>query len=130
VGLVRQQETGKMQTKEEFGYITVEIGTTVCLDGHVQGNTRKVGFNGQSLGRRVIYEDDRGNRGFTETLYRTDDGRLVVHVKDWSRWQGEPSVARLVQVTPADLDSGGPFELLGAECGLCRPLTLEEALES
>ena len=57
------------------------------------------------------------------------DGRLVVHVHDWSRWQGEPDVYSLHHVDRAALQPGGEYEHLGAECGFGRPLTLDEAIQ-
>lgn len=115
--------------------ITVLIGTLEPLsNGAAQDSRREVQFEGERLGARTEYGYDtkRGNltdtRGTTETLYRAADGRLVVHVDDWSRWRGEPNTESLHQVTERDLQPGGRFELLGAECGYGRPLTLDEAL--
>lgn len=113
--------------------ITVHIGTLTTLsNGAVQDDRRPVEFVGEELAQRTEYGLHRGNptdtRGVTETLYRTEDGRLVVHVEDWSRWQGEPDHHSLVQVTEADLQPGGRFEALGREAGLGRSLTLDEAL--
>lgn len=114
---------------------TVYIGTVEALNGgRVQDDRRTVEFIGESLGSRTEYGYDakRGNltdtRGVTETLYRTEDGRVVVHVKDWSHWQGEPTTESLHVVTEADLGLGGRFEAIGAVCGFGRPLTLDEAL--
>jgi len=109
--------------------ITLKVGSEVVIDGRTQENLRPVTFEGEEVGSRRWFTDDRGTRGVDETLYRTADGRLVVYVEDWSRWQGESSTYRLVQVQPADLDVGGRFEMLGRACGMARPLTLDEALE-
>lgn len=115
--------------------ITVFVGTVNTTNsGFVQDGRREVSFDGELLGSRTEYgyDDRRGNltdtRGMTETLYRAADGRLVVHVKDWSRWQGEPTTEHVHAVTEADLLPGGRFEDLGHECGFGRPLTLAEAL--
>ena len=113
--------------------ITVLVGTyTVGSGGIVQDSTREAQFRGEELAQRTEYGYHKGNitdtRGVTETLYRTDDGRLVVHIKDWSRWQGEPTTYSLLEVTEEDLGVGGRFEALGREAGLGRPLTLDEAL--
>ena len=67
-------------------------------------------------------------RGTTQTLYRTADGRLVVHVREWSHWQGEPDVYTLREVTAEDLSVNGRFEALGREAGMGHALTLDEAL--
>lgn len=115
--------------------ITVLVGTLESLNGgRTQDGRREVVFEGETLGSQTEYGYDskRGNltdtRGTTETLYRAADGRLVVHVKDWSRWQGEPTIESLHQVTEQDLQPGGRFEALGHECGFGRPWTLDEAL--
>jgi len=107
---------------------TVEGGSTVHLDA-----TREVQFTGEELAKlSTPGRSDRGDitdsRGVTETLYRAEDGRLVVHVKDWSQWQGEPTTYSLREVTDADLGANGEFEALGHEAGYGRPLTLDEAL--
>lgn len=114
--------------------ITVWVGTVMATsNGHVEDDRVAVAFEGEQLGQMTRYGTGRNGgltdtRGVTETLYRASDGRLVVHVEDWSRWQGEPNVERLIEVTEADLSVGGAFERLGAECGFGRPLTLDEAL--
>lgn len=115
--------------------ITVFVGTVEALNGgRTQDGRREVTFEGEKVGGLTTfgYDTKRGNltdtRGTTETLYRAADGRLVVHVKDWSRWQGEPTIESLHQVTEKDLQPGGRFEALGHECGFGRPWTLDEAL--
>ena len=119
-------------TKHET--VSVQIGTVQSSNsGIVQDSTKTVEFQAETLGNLRTYGDGRdGNptdtRGTDETLYRTDDGRLVVHVEDWSQWQGEPSIYTLHEVTEADLQPNGRFEALGAEAGYGRPLTLDEAL--
>lgn len=114
---------------------TVYIGTLETLsNGASQDNRREVEFSGEKLGSTTAYGYDsrRGNvtdtRGVTETLYRTEDGRLVVHVKDWSRWQGEPNTESMHVVTEEDLGPDGRFWAVGAACGFGRPLTLDEAI--
>ncbi len=69
-------------------------------------------------------------RGTIQVLYRAEDGRLVVHIQEWSKWQGEPTIFSLVQAGPADFEPGGRFYDLGVESGVeqSRPLTLDEAL--
>lgn len=115
--------------------ITVLVGTLESLNnGQTQDGRREVSFEGEKLGsvRSYGYDTKRGNltdtRGTDETLYRAADGRLVVHVKEWSRWQGEPTIEHVHQVAEKDLQPGGRFEALGSECGYGRPLTLDEAL--
>lgn len=57
----------------------------------------------------------------TEILYRTSDGRLLVYVQDWSRFQNGPAVYTLVEVTEQDLSGTGRFAHLGQEAGFWRP---------
>jgi len=109
--------------------ITLHIGRSVIVGGCQQDNLRPVQFEGELIGSRREFIDERGTRGVDQSLYRTADGRLIVYVENWSRWQGEPTTSKLVQVQPADLDAGGPYELLGRACGMARALSLDEALE-
>jgi hypothetical protein len=101
--------------------------------GIVQDNSRPVEFIGEELAGLTNYGTGRNGgvtdtRGVTQTLYRTEEGDLVVHIKDWSRWQGEPTTYDLVAVTEEGLQPGGQYEALGREAGMGRPLTLQEAL--
>jgi len=114
--------------------ITVQVGSVVTGNSGLTRDTRRpVEIEGE---RVATYEecgwDDRGGvtdtRGVIQTLYRTSDGRWVIHVEDWSRWVGEPTVSTLHEVTLDDLGPNGRFEMLGREAGLSRPLTLDEAL--
>jgi len=114
--------------------ITLHIGTVMTgSSGQTNDNRREVQFTGEELASRTEYGVGRGGlsdtRGVTETLYRAEDGRLLVHVKDWSRWQGEPNTYSLHEIGEADLQPGGRFEWLGAEAGYGRPLTLDEAIK-
>ena len=115
--------------------ITLTIGTVVALDsGQVQDDRREVRFIGEKLAETRHFGRDRnGNltdtRGEDHVLYRAEDGRYVVHETEWSRWRGEPTTERLIEVSEEDLKPGGAFDLLGAEAGFGRPLTLDEALE-
>lgn len=115
--------------------ITVQVGSIVSgSSGQTNDNRRDVEFVGELLAERTEYGTGHegvtitDSRGRTETLYRTEDGRLVVHIKDWSRWQGEPTTYSLRQVTQDDLGPTGDFAELGAEAGMGRPMTLDEAL--
>jgi len=113
--------------------ITVQIGSVVTASGGVQqDNRREVKFTGEEVASRTEYGMHKGSatdtRGVNETLYRTDAGRLIVHVEDWSRWQGEPNTYSLHEVTEADLQVGGRFEALGHKAGYGRPLSLDEAI--
>ena len=115
-------------------HITLRIGIVTATGSVQQDLTREVEFVGEELARRKIYgySDRTGEvtdtRGITETLYRAEDGRLVVYVEEWSHWQGEPNRYHLFEVTEDDLGVNGRFEALGREAGFGRPLTLDEAL--
>lgn len=114
--------------------VIVQIGSIVAGGGGQVNDTRRdVQFVGEELASRTEYGEGRqggitDSRGVTETLYKTDDDRLIVHVKDWSHWQGEPNEYSLREVTETDLQPNGQYELLGAKAGFGRPLTLGEAL--
>jgi len=110
--------------------VKLHIGSEIVIDGHPQDNLRPVVFEGEEVGSRRYYTDERGTRGTNETLYRTEDGQFVVYIEQWSRWQGEPNCYKLVKAEAADLDVGGRFEALGRAVGLARPLTLDEALSA
>ena len=116
--------------------IEVHVGSIVTGNSGQQNDTRRpVEFTGERVASHREYSfGPRGGitdtRGVTETLYKTEDDRLIVHVDDWSRWQGEPSTEQIHEVTEADLQAGGRFERLGFEAGYGRALTLDEALDS
>jgi len=113
--------------------IKVRIGTVESGSGGItQDCTKEVQFTGEELGHNSEYGYEGGrvtnSRGVVETLYKTEDGRLLVHVRDWSHWQGEPTRFSLVEVTEEELSPRGRFAFLGAEAGYGRPMTLDEAL--
>lgn len=109
--------------------IEVFIGSSRILSGgQVVDTLRPVSFFGEKLGEYATLTGDNDTRGIKERLFRVNDGRLIVHVKAWSRWQGEPDTHSLHEVTEADLQPNGRFEFLGAASGFGRPLTLDEAL--
>jgi hypothetical protein len=115
--------------------IKLYIGTIQSNSGGIVQDTRRpVEFVGEELACRTEYGTGRNGgitdtRGVTETLYKTDDGRLIVHVEAWSHWQGEPTTEQLHEVSEADLQAGGRFEALGFEAGFQDALTLDQALE-
>lgn len=109
--------------------IKVFVGSTKTLSGgQFVDNTRPVEFVGEELGAFHTLTGDNDTRGVKETLFRAEDGRLIVHVREWTKWQGEPDIHSLHEVTEKDLQPNGRFEFLGAACGFGRPLTLDEAL--
>jgi hypothetical protein len=115
--------------------VTVQVGSVVSgSSGQTNDNRYDVTFVGEKLASRTEYGTGHDgvtivdSRGVTETLFRAEDGRLIVHIEDWSHWQGEPSTYILRQVMADDLGPMGDFAALGAEAGLGRPMMLDEAL--
>ena len=94
--------------------------------------TKEVEFFGEELASRTEPGTHNGRlsdtRGVDQVLWRTADGRLFVHEKSWSRWQGESTVYALHRVTPAMLGPTGRFAELGVGTEYERPLTLDEAV--
>jgi len=128
--LAKMAERQKTMTE-----IKVTVGSiqTDASGVSVRDTRRAVHFTGEKLGSYTEPGTGRDGRptdtrGTIETLYRDQGERLIVHVEDWSHWQGEPTTYRLHEVTEADLSGRGQFARLGQECGYGRPLTLEEAL--
>jgi hypothetical protein len=109
--------------------IRLTIGTRRTLQsGQPDDNLRPVEFVGEELGSFTAYHGDNDTRGVTETLYETEDGRLVVHSADWTKWQGETSSYSIQEVEEEDLGPGGRFERLGFEAGYQDALSLDDAL--
>lgn len=128
-----REERGDMN--DEMVNIRVMAGSIeTAHNGFLRDNRRVVEFTGHELGSLTSYDYDAGKgcltdtRGATETLYKAQDGRLIVHVNDWSRWQGEPSIERLHEIQESDLETGGEYEALGRECGFRKLLTVDQAL--
>ena len=90
----------------------------------IQGITHEVVFQGEKLGMSPM----NMRRNWTETLYRTEDGRLIVHVHILPTTRDEQHGYGLHQVTESDLQAGGRYADLGAECGFASSMTLDEAL--
>ena len=112
--------------------ITILTGSIVTGNsGQTLDTTREVCFDGELVGTYKEPGMHKGSptdtRGTVQTLYRTEDGRLIVHVERWSNWQGEPNTYTVHQVDLADLERDHPF--LADVCGFGQPLTLDQALE-
>ena len=129
-----RKERGDIMS-DEMTTIRVKVGSVeTAHNGFTQDDRQVVEFIGRELGQRTTYDYDvdRGclsdTRGCTATLFRTEDGRLIVHTDNWSRWQGDPSTEILREIQEDDLHNGGEYERLGAECGFGQPLSLDEAL--
>lgn len=109
--------------------ITVHVGTECSTrSGMPVDRMRPVEFEGEKLAQVNDFHGGSDTRGVTETLYETADGRYVVYVENWTKWQGETSTYELVEAAMEDFEPGGRFEMLGREADLSRPLTLDEAL--
>ena len=94
--------------------------------------TKEVEFFGEELASRTEPGTHNGRlsdtRGTDQVLYQSDDGRLLVHEKTWSHWQGESTTYSLYSATPAMLGPTGRFAELGVGTEYERPLTLDEAV--
>ncbi len=113
--------------------ITVHANlVTVLSTDHWRATLKPVTFEGEPVGEpyREFGRDPvnpeylTATRGEIQTLYRTDKGVLLVHVKTWSDWEGDAlteTLYRLTDETP--LHPGGRFEGLGRAVGIGRPLT-------
>ena len=94
----------------------------------VRGNTYKtvayVTFDGECLG--VCWEE-YDSRGVETTVFRSSDGRIIVHQERWSRWEGEETRADVV-VFPSIEDATDAFRWELEQAGIIpRPtLTLDE----
>lgn len=112
--------------------IKLEIGSIRSFSNGAgqQSSLRPVEFQGEKLAYHSFYTGDDDIRGVNQTLYKTPEGRLIVHIKDWSRYQGETDTYSLVEITSPEEELGpeGEFWQLGQEAGYGRPLTLDEAL--
>ena len=81
-------------------------------------------FEGETLG--ACWEEEN-NRGTQTTFYQTNDGRIVVHVVRWSRWEGEATHAYIHVFPSLDGVNGAAamfwWELENA--GIIPPRTVE-----
>jgi hypothetical protein len=114
---------------DQFEEIRLNIGwKRLISSGNLEEFLKPVAFRGRQLSELTTYEGSDDSRGCTETLYEVDDGRLIVHISDWSNWQGESSYYNVEEVEESDLRPGGEFEQLGFESNLSDALSLDEAL--
>ena len=108
----------------------VQVGSVgTDRSGRSHGEYQDVEFKAEKLGETSYLTGSDDTRGVEETLYRTEDGRLILYEYYWSRWQGESSTRRLFEVSEDELAPNGQYWRLGKEAGFGRPLTLDEALE-
>lgn len=81
-------EKSKAQGFEEH---TLEVGQ---YNPRGADDTRKVRFVGRLLAKQRVYTgqtDSRDDRGTNYAIYQTKAGKIVVHWKHWSSWDGEGS---------------------------------------
>jgi hypothetical protein len=77
--------------------IKVWVGRRGTRDGYDNSRYEWVTFEGEELGRWKEYDDERGDRGVSYTIYRTGDGTIVLHRVKWSRWADEYDYGRLLE---------------------------------
>ena len=115
---------------EEYRTINVWVGKKEGFSERNQKTSHgdDVEFEGIELAVHVMAGEVADE--VTQTLYETEDRRLIVHLKEESRYHLFTTVCTLCEVTEDDLRLDGKFALLGAKCErFRRPLTLDEALE-
>ncbi|MBC7334974.1 MAG: hypothetical protein H5U01_01705 [Clostridia bacterium] len=103
------------------------IGFTRRWGEHEDMFLRDVRFAGEHLGS-FGYRLDKDS-GVIWELWRTPEGRLIVHEERWSHKDGEGARYSLIEARPEDFGIGGRFEWLGWETEITEPLTLDEALK-
>ena len=91
----------------------LRVGSVRTIRGRQRDLTRIVQFEGEEVATRTMYRNEERTRGVTETLYYATDGRLIVHVENWSKQEEEGTIYSVLEVTGADLQKGGRFEALG-----------------
>ena len=99
--------------------ISIFVGYCAWTDTYGTGDYEKVEFEGKQLAKLVI--PGEGTDSHTETLYKTTDGQLLVHVEDLTSISGAHGAElALHEVSEADLQTGGRFQDLGREAGYVR----------
>jgi hypothetical protein len=92
--------------------LTLLVGNSKITEtGFEEGEIRPVTFVGEELATSTFHTGPDGTGTVTETLYRTETGRLVVQIEDLSK-PGEKHYS-LHPVTPEDMERGGKFAALG-----------------
>ena len=109
--------------------LTLQVGERRrALNGAELDLTAPVTFRGEALGSLTAETD--GIRRERWSLFRTEDGRLVLYTAKTSQQMHEPSLYALKTLQPEDLQPGGAYALLGQRCGLWSAMTLDQALEA
>jgi hypothetical protein len=93
----------------------IPLGSVRDVDGSRIDRVRIARLEGDRLAARDVTINPEGTMGYSETLYYTTDRRLIVHVASWSRLSGHMVTYSMVEITGADLATGGRFEVLGRD---------------
>jgi hypothetical protein len=101
---------------------TIKKGTVYNRNPGIDDETVDVEFTGEKLGSRSTGD----TRGTTKTLYKTEDGDFILHVKNWSNWQGENTKHDILRETKEGLRKDHPK--LAQEVGVIDALSLDEVL--
>ena len=117
------QHSSRPATREIPETVKLWIGKVERLpDGRANDMRRPVEFEGEKLAEVTTYRQRKGSvtgpRRTTETLYRTEDGRLLVYAQEWSRCHGETEHHSMQQVMAEHLEPGGRFSALGRAAGM------------
>jgi len=102
--------------------ITIWEGERRVVCGNEYEFVKYVEFEGAELGSSWEEENSRGTH---TTFYRTADGRVVVHVIRWSRWENEATYA-YIHVFPSLIGVNGAAAMFWWEmerAGLIPPRT-------
>jgi len=78
--------------------IKVWIGRKGARNGFDNSEYEILEFTGQELGFWWVVNDAVwGNRGTDYRVFRTEDGTILIHRVDWSRWAGEDTFASIIE---------------------------------
>jgi hypothetical protein len=91
----------------------LQIGSIRTIGGRKHNLTRTVQFEGEEVATRTAYINQERTRWVTETLYYATDGRLIVHVENWSQQEEQGTIYSVLEITGVELQKGGRFEELG-----------------
>ena len=73
------------------------VGRMGAKNGFDNSDFVVVEFTGEQLGYWRHSEDVWGNRGADYRIFSTEDGRILIHLIHWSRWQGEDTFANILE---------------------------------
>ena len=73
----------------------VWYGVRQVVAGNDVSCITEVSFFGEYLGKSCNPLHDTDHSGIDTSFFRTEDGRIVVHVVHWTRIAGEPTLASI-----------------------------------